>query len=468
MKNNQQTQNRKVTPVERFFSKSPFAIITMVARINGNVSEDALRKAVAMARKKHIALNYRIVEDENNQMWFTTDGAGETSIKVFPRKNENDWISISQESNKVPFQFETLPSFRFTLVYSLEISELIISCHHIICDGLSMAYLTKDILSYLGDPNQRVETLPEMPPITLDNMPKEMKMNGLIKFVMNRMGKKWNDVGISFDQEDYEVSTEAYWKNLNHNLVSIELSESETINLVEKCRKEKVTVNSALTTAFSSAQNLIEGLEDNHPRIAVAADLRNRITDTVGEGIGIYAGGVDLKFTYKKELGFWDNTRNFHKQITPIYINKNLFKETLTWSHLESTIYEALNFKKIGGIVDSDSTRYEKLNSFSKSDDVILSLLKREGMEDFEKVFLGTAITNLTRLDFPKTYGDLELDRIIFKPGGAFSMANVNLLVGAVTCSGKLSILIEYSDKNFNQTEMEQVKDKALSLLVGK
>jgi hypothetical protein len=36
---------RLVTPVERFFTRSPFSIVTMVARIRGNVTESMIRAA---------------------------------------------------------------------------------------------------------------------------------------------------------------------------------------------------------------------------------------------------------------------------------------------------------------------------------------------------------------------------------------------------------------------------------------
>ena len=34
---------RQLTPIERFFTRSPFSIVTMVARIRGNVTESMIR-----------------------------------------------------------------------------------------------------------------------------------------------------------------------------------------------------------------------------------------------------------------------------------------------------------------------------------------------------------------------------------------------------------------------------------------
>jgi hypothetical protein len=87
-------------------------------------------------------------------------------------------------------------------------------------------------------------------------------------------------------------------------------------------------------------------------------------------------------------------------------------------------------------------------------------------MESLETKLLGPAITNLGRLDFPKTYGALELDRLIMQPGGAFPLVHVNMVVGAVTCSGKLSLVVEYADEAIDTRTMERIKDKALDYLL--
>ncbi|MFC1904378.1 hypothetical protein ACFLXT_01225 [Chloroflexota bacterium] len=78
---------------------------------------------------------------------------------------------------------------------------------------------------------------------------------------------------------------------------------------------------------------------------------------------------------------------------------------------------------------------------------------------------MGTAVTNLTRLDFPRTYGTLELDRLFMHPGGAFPLANVNLVLGAVTCSGKLSLVLEYAEEAVQTETMERIRDQALEFL---
>ena len=181
--------------------------------------------------------------------------------------------------------------------------------------------------------------------------------------------------------------------------------------------------------------------------------------------MGFFAGGVDLKLKYNHKKGFWENARKFHNKIKPSYTNKNLFGDLVDWLHLDPSLLEAINFKKLGGLVPSDSAGHEKLSAFSKQEDVVSSILKRDKMDSLETKLLGPAITNLGRLDFPTTYGALELDRLIVPPGGAFPLAQVNMVIGAVTCSGKLSLTVSYAEEAVDNETMTRIKDKAMDYL---
>lgn len=463
----QQTKeiNRKLTPIERFFAHSPFSIVTMVARIKGDVSEEILRNAVAKAQHRHALLRVRIKEDSDHTQWFTSAGAGEIPVEILPRKSANDWIRIHAEASRIPFEFDACPAVRFILVQSPETSELIILCHHIICDGMSLAYLARDIMGYLGDPDREVEALPAPPAIDLENLPDDVSLSGLVRFFVNRMNRRWADESVYFDQADYEILTKIYWDRYTHEILPIELSEEETAGLVARCRAEKVTVNSALSAAFGGAQSFVQGEQPYHRKFVVAANLRERLPNPPGEGMGMYAGGVEFNFRYKHNKTFWENARKLNQIIQPKIANKHLFADLLNWLYLDPTMLEAMNFKKLGQFAPADSDRFEKLSSFSSREDVVLRILRRDKIESLERKYWGAAVTNLGRLDFPKNYGALELDRLILQPGGGIPLANVNLVLGAVTSSGKLSLVVEYAREAVDTETMSDITNQALEYL---
>ena len=185
---------RKVSPLERIFTRSPYAIVTMVARIKGNVSKSMLKVAVNKVQKRHQNLRVRIQEDEDHIPFFTSEGVKEIPIDIVSRESDGHWNRIYHEKRNIPFEFEERPAIRFILLQSPDVSELIILCHHIICDGLSLAYLARDLMVHLGDPTREVEVLPDPVPIDKDNLPKEVSVNRIVKYFINRISKKWKKI----------------------------------------------------------------------------------------------------------------------------------------------------------------------------------------------------------------------------------------------------------------------------------
>ncbi len=467
MSNDRRTDayQRPITPIERWFMRSPFAIVTLVPRIRGNVTEGMVREAVARVRIRHRNLRCRIAEDEHGTPWLTSEGSGEIAITTLPRESDGHWMRVVSESCQVPFEFEARPAIRFILVQGAAVSELAIVCHHILCDGLSLAYLARDLMVHLGDPAREAEPLPDAVPVGLDNLPKGVSANALVRWVIGRTNQKWAAEKVVFDQEDYRELTGAYWARYPHQALNVELSEEETTALLERCRSAEVTVNSALSAAFVGAQVLVQGAEPFHSSAFVAGSLRDRLPRPPGEAMGFYAGSVTAKFRYDTCKALWENAREFQRIVRPLFTDKNLFGALLTWCYLDPTLLEAMNFKKLGALVPEGAARHDKLAAFHERDDTVLRILRRERIDTLEQVTTGTAITNLGRLDFPRQYGALELERLTMNPGGGFPLVNFNLVLGAVTCAGKLSLLVEWVTDNVEVSTMEEIKDRALDSL---
>jgi len=211
MQENINNYERKVTCFERIFSYSPFSVVTVVARINGNVTKEMLMNAVFKVQQRHTNLRTRIRKDGEQNPWYTTNDVNYIPTLIVSRESDETWIQVQKEMSQTPFRFEKCPPIRFILVQSPNVSELIILCHHIICDGLSLAYLARDMMIHLGDLEKKAKMLPNPIPIDLNNLPKGVSINPIRKFLINRINERWKKEPVIFDQEDYENINKAYW-----------------------------------------------------------------------------------------------------------------------------------------------------------------------------------------------------------------------------------------------------------------
>ena len=442
---------RKFQGHERRHFRAPNSIIPIVVRIKGNVDKKNLKSAVKKAQQRHILLRVKVEIDESNTAWFTTKDVDEIPIKIIDRNSDDQWVSICSDESKIPFDFYKRPLIRIILLYSSKKSDLILFCHHMFCDGMSVSYLAKDLMQVLGNPDNELEILPPPPLLNRENIPNEISENFIIQKFIELINKKWMGEEVIFDNDDYLSIFNAYWENNIHKIQTIELSEEQTKYLVNKCRDEKVTVNSMIFAAFLKAQYKAKDLmKPEKQKAGVAVDVRNYLVKSAGESFGFYAAGIIDHFKYNDNISFWDFTRNLHGKITKKLSKKEFFKNLLRAGSLEPSMHDALIMKTYGNLIRSDDIRYQKLYSFSQKKDSISSMANKLGAMHF-----GFAVTNLGRLDFPSFYGNLELERfLIFPPTGP----TIETTIFVATVCDRLSLILSYVENKIDAKIMLEIR----------
>jgi len=450
---------RKLVPFERRYFRSPNQTISIVARVKGLISEGELKKAIQKVRQQHPLVGVRIYLDENNEPIYTTDKVPENSLRVVKRDSASNWQDELMKEYKLLFKMSQGPLARFVLLQSPEISEILIVCHHVICDGTSLAILARDVLLYLGDPNRKVQEMPEPPLANSDNFPNDVVFGRLFNFVIKKVNASWEKQKIIFDEEDTENLFDAVWENQDFRNIIVELNEEETTQLVKKSRENGVTLNSALNTAFLAARNDIRGPFTGGKRnVMLPVNTRNRFKNPIGEHFGLYVAGFQIKMAYNPKKSVWENAKIFNQKVREkLNINK-IFKMNAFTERLTQSMVDTRQFAFFGNLVPSTASRYEKIHAFSIDEKHISNKSAKKQTPKLP----GLAITNLGNLDYPRTYGSLELDRFIFVTSGT---PLIELVIPAVTVAGKLTFTINYLEGTTDTPTMEKIKDKVLEYL---
>ena len=453
MNNQNNEYNRKLQGHERRHFRAPNSIIPLVLRIKGDVKKENLITAIEKIQQRHTLLRVRVELDESNTAWFTTKDVQGIPLKIEDRVSDEQWISICETECKIPFDFHKRPPIRIILLYSKVKSDLILFCHHMFSDGMSVSYLARDIMKVLSDPDKDLEILPPPPLLNQENIPDGISDSTIIQKFIERINKKWKNEEIIFNHDDYLSIFNAYWKHNTHLIQVIEFTEKQTEKLVKKCQLEHVTINSMIYTAFLKAQYEINKPEKpKSQRAGVAVDVRNKLKKPAGESFGFFAAGFIDDYRFNNKIGFWEFTRKIHKQITKKLSNNDFFINLLRAGNLEPSIHDALIMKTYGNLVQPDDSRYEKLSTFAKKKDSVSSMAKKFGTMKF-----GFAITNLGRLPFSRYYGHLELDRLlIFPPTGP----TIETTIFAATASGKLTIILSFVKEIIDAEMMKKLREE--------
>ncbi len=148
--------NRILTPSEHLmwlsYKNSP-ENVTLSATIKGSFTIDLLTEALAWLQLRHSRLKVKIVTLHQNQPQFSLENVPPIPLRIIERQGEEHWCREMVEELRHPLSWSEEPLLRVLLLHSPDVSNLIITFHHCIGDGLSGAYLIRDILQFIGEPD---------------------------------------------------------------------------------------------------------------------------------------------------------------------------------------------------------------------------------------------------------------------------------------------------------------------------
>ncbi len=452
---------RKLNQRERVHSKAPNSNISMIATILGNVSIDELKKAIKKMQQRHPILNARLEIDEK-KLYIAANDSLEIPLKIVNRISDDQWRDVIIQEHKIPFAMEQGPLIRFILLYSPEISDLIIFSQHAICDGMSLTYLARDLMIYLGNPTKEVVLLPPAPLVNNDNIPSDIKPNLVLRIFSKTINKKWEKSEFLFDYDDFYALHEIYYKHYTYKAHLYELSKDDTEALIIACRKNGVTVNTALIIAFAIAQNQ---LNPNSPKylqnFGFAVNLRDLLKNPVAEQFGFFAGGMQLNFKYSEKETFWEAVKKFYHIASPAEARKQALVGTLNAFLLNSTLYDAQIFAAFGHLIPATSQSYDKIQAFIKEKkNIVNKMVKKKLSKGFA---MAQIMTNLGKTGFPEKYGDLVLKNLILMPSCS---PYTELVLGVVTHGGTLSITLNHMEESISSEKILKIKEKANQILM--
>ncbi|MBD3191149.1 MAG: hypothetical protein GF308_10915 [Candidatus Heimdallarchaeota archaeon] len=289
-----------------FTAGQPFNTAVML-RIKGSISIELLENTLKKLQKRHPLLRVRIIFDDDRPC-FTSEGVGTIPVKVIPRETHSQALKEFNKQLSTPFDLcrKDLPLIRVVVLSSEDISELIICALHTISDGLSMTFLSKDLIDYMGNPNKPIIPLNQpareddlFPPKVRKLLPKTAFFSYLFYalfriyyfFRYTLIGKK-ETPKINIKESEMGVYS---WK----------LTSKQTKQILSRCKKENISVHSFLCTIFLP----------EFPIIGTTVNVRKWLKPSLDQAFGFFSSAIVFRKKYRKSLGFWENAKRYQKKL---------------------------------------------------------------------------------------------------------------------------------------------------------
>ncbi|WP_298741350.1 condensation domain-containing protein [uncultured Chitinophaga sp.] len=393
--------------------------ITFTVKIRGAISESALRQALAKVQAKHPLLTVAVQEDSKGQPWFVTPTpVPEIPLRIVERSSEDDWMRESEKECSLRFDMQQGPLLRMVWIRSGVVSDLIMVCHHCICDGASIVTLFREILTLTDQPKLEIgqydsfNTIEDLVPrVILED--RKNKRKGLITsaflrlflfFVPQKKELPWG--------KDYTVR----WK----------MDKASTAALVRRCKEDRTTVHAALCTAFLWAFRQVKGNKARN-QVFCPVNLRRYISEIKDDMLFGFASSTTLSLEKDPALDFSAQVKKVNTRLSEKLENLKVYEEIMINEYYHPVV--------------------KKLSQY---------LSTAKGNNDL-------TFSNMGRLDIPKRFSSFEVETV-HNPILVFKSANPNGIIVS-TFDEQMNFSFLSNDAYLSEEEAAAIRDKAMEAI---
>lgn len=314
---------RELGSLERAFlvadQHAPFHIVS-VLRLEGAPSPNVLKQSLQILQNRHSFLKARLIH-EKGSYYLATLVEPSLPFYFLPRWNADHWLYIAEVELAKGLLASGGPLFRCTYLYSEvdERGDLILSFYHPIADMSSVNHLLHELLVVCASfVDQKTVSLYELPPVSPaeDRFPPAFRG---VQLVTHQLGYAYRQM---IDDIYYRIQTRGKRTPALNNQLSrgrvlpVQFSEGVTGSLLQRARKEGVTLNSVLNAAMLLALNRHLYTGQQVPmRTLSFVSLRPYVWPPLNdEDLACYISPLRYTNIVSGGMDFWSLVHNLHKK----------------------------------------------------------------------------------------------------------------------------------------------------------
>ncbi len=427
---------RKLGLVENLFATlhSMGAMIYVnVASIQGMISLDVFRAALDLLQKRHPLLQVHLQEADDG-VFFCAEGTLRIPLTVIERQHEQQWIEITEGELLQKFSGEFDPLCRITLLQTSERSaqsELIMTFHHAIADGISAIHFVHELLFYYqqlveGIPISPIESLPMLPSLE-QLLQRCLSEIDITDFTSSTPKHSLPNPTLLIEQAVPVVDRQT-------RLIPRELNQSLTSQIKSRCHDEQTTVHGALCAAMIlSCVQQLSAEEPVSVSCGSSVNLRASCFPPVGsEHLGYFNSNVTTIHHAAPNIDFWELARECRSSINQL--------------------------------VQHRLPQYQVSNAelLSKYQPSFLAQIAEHNMGRNSTIH----VSNLGQWALKTSYGSIRLESFYFTVG--LSLIGSCFWLGTTTINQKLCCTFTYVDPLVSAKTAEALADSVINILSRK
>jgi hypothetical protein len=279
--------------------RSPLHAV-LVAHVDGSTTIDEWRVALEQTRRRHPLWSAVIAEIDDDRPCFQEMRDPRVALRVIEGDLTENWEQEVAHELSEPIDAGSGPLVRAVLMHAEESCMLILSAHHSICDGMSLAFAMRDGLQALS--GSKLENL--------SIHSSEEEALGVCSQPRARMRKVEQQAKQSPSPTVYRLSS-----SIVPEVRSLQFSCTFTEALRKRARQEKTTVHAALIAAAGIAARRNPSYGPGRD-IHICSTINNRTLLGSPEDCGVFFTACDFPLSDSPINNLWKLARESKHMLT--------------------------------------------------------------------------------------------------------------------------------------------------------
>lgn len=226
--------------------------VIATACVEGRIDQTALQRALTQLQARHPLLRCLIVERDGRPWFEMQHNPPPIALRILGRNGDDGWMTTSARELQRRFDGRSEPLARLIWLRGEDQSELVLVCHHAICDGRSLMTLLGELLRWSDGTEHAVEPRHSLASF-IDLLPDSVRSDrGLQRSI------RWRAAALSLALRLLVRSKSAQrYGEVYRELWT--LDETTSRRLSEHCRHERVSTYVAISLTFIAAFRAVCG-----------------------------------------------------------------------------------------------------------------------------------------------------------------------------------------------------------------
>jgi NRPS condensation-like uncharacterized protein len=238
--------------------------LVCVLKMKTGPSSQSLRSALDRLQEMHPLLK-AVIKKRKSKFWFEeAQTIRPIPVTLITRNSKTQWLSVAREELNLVVDHSSSPLMRVTYLEPQREkgeSEIILSLHHAIADGMSLLPIVHKLMFMAGEneiaQNNFISSL--RPPFLLAPefkkvLPSDFKDLRLLYHLIPFMYRQFRDQ-LKYNESNKKVTDSSIPSSSHNDLLTINFSDEESLGLIKWTRYNKLTLNNTITAAMLKTVN---------------------------------------------------------------------------------------------------------------------------------------------------------------------------------------------------------------------